>query len=293
MHKIRPSDPANSQPPPETIGSPAGPPKKKGALWTVLAVLGFFLLKGKSIGLLLLSKGKLLLGLFKAKSLLVVLKTGGTMFLSIWIYALAWPLHFAVGFVVLIFVHEVGHALVLRALGIPFSAPVFIPFVGALIGLKRMPQDAGKEALVAFGGPFLGTIGAQVCLVLYRNGWGDYFRGLAQVGYMLNLFNMAPYSPLDGGRIVGAISPKIWIVALPVMLLAGLWFKSIILIAVTLLGLPRALSSWKKRHDPEQAAYFNVKPSTRLWAAAGYVGLSGFLAYMMYYVQHLTPGRLP
>jgi Zn-dependent protease len=257
---------------------------RAGATIGVLALLGGLLLKGKGV----------LLGLFKLKSLLVVLKSGGSMLLMIGVYALAWPWTFAVGFALLLLVHELGHALVLRALGIRFRAPIFIPFVGAFIGLKEMPPDAGKEALVAFGGPFLGTIGAQVCLVLHDHYGAPVLLGLAQIGYLLNLFNLIPYSPLDGGRIVGAISPRLWLLALPLLVLAGLYLHSIMLAVIGLLGLPRAIAAWRARKQPAAAVpegYYKLKPSTRLWAAAGYLGLAAFLALMMQHVHGITPPR--
>ena len=108
---------------------------------------------------------------------------------------------FAIGFVLLIFVHELGHALVLRRQGIPAGAPVFIPFLGAVIAMKGMPRNAWVEALVGIGGPALGTAGAVVCLAM---GWltgAPIWLALASTGFLLNLFNLLPISPLDGGRI--------------------------------------------------------------------------------------------
>jgi Zn-dependent protease len=159
-----------------------------------------------------------------------------------------------------------------------------------------MPPDAGKEALVAFGGPFLGTLGAQVCLVLHDHGGSPALLGLAQIGYLLNLFNLIPYSPLDGGRIVGAISPRLWLLALPILVLAGLYLHSIMLAVIGLLGLPRAIAAWRSRRRaggpaPEPEGYYRLKPSTRAWAAAGYLGLAGFLGMMMQHVHGLTPPR--
>jgi len=244
--------------------------RRRGVIVTILAMAGAALAKGKV----------LLLGLFKLKGLLVVAKTGGSMLLMVGAYALLWPWQFALGATLLLLVHELGHALVLRYLGVPFSAPIFIPFVGALIGIKELPPDAGKEALMAYGGPFLGTVGAQTCFYLYYQTGHTLFLGLAQFGFLINLFNLAPFSPLDGGRIVGAISPRIWLFALPAMLAAGIYLRSIILLLVTALGVPRAIKVW--RSDPATQAYFDLPASTRLTAALGYLVLAGFLAGMMH-----------
>ncbi len=271
------SDPPQPLPPPPRP-DPRGKPRRRGGIFTLLAVLGALLFKGKGILLFLLTKAKLL---FSLKYLGVLLKSGGSMFLMIWVYAQLWPVEFAVGAVLLLLVHELGHALVLLHMGVKFSAPLFIPFLGALIAMKEMPKDVGKEALMAFGGPFLGTVGAQLCFNLYYWTGKTVFLGLAQFGYLINLFNLAPYSPLDGGRIVGAISPKIWIGALPLMFIAGIYLRSFILLLVAAVGVPRAIKAW--RATPEEQDYYKVSTRGRIIAATAYLGLAGFIAYMMYH----------
>lgn len=268
-------------------------PSGRGPLITALLVLGALALKGKGILLFLLGKAKLLLGLFKLKSLLVMVKSGGSMLIMVWAYALLWPWQFALGATLLLLVHELGHALVLRHLGVKFSAPIFIPFLGALIGLKEMPRDAAKEALMAYGGPFLGTVGAQVCFYLYFRTEQGVFLGLAQFGYMINLFNLLPFSPLDGGRIVGAISPRIWLLSLPLLAVVGLYLHSFIVLLVALVGLPRAIAAW--RGQASDQPYYQVSKGSRLLAAVGYLGLALFLASMMYEAGqlHAAVGNMP
>src|SRR5207244_9580863 len=97
----------------------------------------------------------------------VILKTGGTMILTIGVYAMMWGVWFAVGFVLLIFVHECGHLLAAKRLGLKVGAPVFIPFMGAIIALKEAPRNAWIEAQVGIGGPMLGTVGAGGCGRIY------------------------------------------------------------------------------------------------------------------------------
>ena len=106
-----------------------------------------------AFGLLVLKFGGLLLK-FK------VVTTGASMLVSIAAYAWIWGLPFAIGFVILIFVHELGHVIELRRQGVPASAPLFIPFLGAVIGMRELPDDAWKEAKVALAGPILGSVGA-------------------------------------------------------------------------------------------------------------------------------------
>src|SRR5439155_238894 len=134
---------------PNPRDSGGGPRLKKA--FVPLSILGVLLVKFKALLIPAL------------KFFPVLLKTGGTMLLTIWVYALTWGWWFAVGFVVLIFVHECGHLLAARRLGLKVGAPVFIPFMGAFIALKEAPRNAWVEAQVGIGGPMLGTLGAGVC----------------------------------------------------------------------------------------------------------------------------------
>src|SRR5207247_8044839 len=161
--------------------------------WVALGALGALLLKFKALLLSIL------------KFLPILLKTGGSMFLTIGLYVMAWGWWFALGFVLLIFVHECGHLLAAKRVGLKVGAPVFIPFMGAFIALKEAPRNAWIEAQVGIGGPLLGTAGAAMCDGLYLVSGYALFRALAYTGFLLNLFNLAPIGVLDGGRIVTAL----------------------------------------------------------------------------------------
>src|SRR6266511_4068440 len=126
------------------------------------------------------------------KFLPILLKSGGTMLLMVWVYTQLWGWQFALGFVLLLFVHETGHLLVAKKFGLKVGAPVFIPFMGAFIALKDAPRNAWIEACVGIGGPLLGTAGAAVCDGLYQVSGNVLFRALAYIGFLLNLFNLAP-----------------------------------------------------------------------------------------------------
>jgi Zn-dependent protease len=221
------------------------------------------------------------------KFLPILLKTGGTMLLSIGAYAMAWGWMFALGFVLLIFVHECGHLLVARFFGLKVGAPVFIPFMGALIALKEAPKDAWMEAWVGIGGPLLGTVGAVVCEVLFVLTGNPLFRGLAYTGLFLNLFNLAPIGFLDGGRIVTALSPWLWLVGAAVMLVLLVLHPNFLVGLILVLSLPRLWSLFRKKSD-EERRYFEVTPGRRLVMAGMYFGLIVFLLLGMA-VTHIVP----
>jgi Zn-dependent protease len=217
----------------------------------------------------------------------VILKTGGTMLLSIGAYALAWGVWFAVGFVLLIFVHECGHLLAAKRLGLKVGAPVFIPFMGAVIALKEAPHNAWIEAQVGIGGPMLGTLGAGVCELIHLATGNPLFRGLAYTGFFLNLFNLAPVGFLDGGRIVTALSPWLWIVGFALMVAMAIFHPNFIVILILIASVPRLFSLFRARTD-EERRYFEVTPAQRWTIAWMYFGLIGLLVLGMH-VSRISP----
>jgi Zn-dependent protease len=202
----------------------------------------------------------------------VILKTGGTMLLSIWVYALAWGAWFAVGFVLLIFVHECGHLIASKRLGLKVGAPVFIPFMGALIALKEAPRNAWIEAQVGIGGPLLGTLGAVVCELIFHVSGNPMFRALAYTGFFLNLFNLMPVGFLDGGRIATALSPWLWIVGFVILVLMTVTHPNFLLILILVVSIPRLISLFRRKSEVERR-YFEVEPWQRWTMAAMYFGL--------------------
>ena len=217
----------------------------------------------------------------------ILLKTGGTMFFSIWAYALAWGWMFAVGFVLLIFVHECGHLLVARFFGLKVGAPVFIPFMGALIAWEDAPKDTWMEAWVGIGGPLLGAAGAVVCEVLFMVSGNPLFRALAFSGFFLNLFNLAPIGVLDGGRIFTALSPWLWLVGAAVMVVLLVLHPNFLVGLILLVSPPRLWFLFRKKSD-EQRRYFEVTPGRRLAMAGMYFGLIVFLLLGMA-LTHIVP----
>ena len=217
----------------------------------------------------------------------ILLKTGGTMILSMWAYALAWGWMFAVGFVLLIFVHECGHLLVARFFGLKVGAPVFIPFMGALIALKDAPKDAWMEAWVGIGGPLLGAAGALVCDAIFVATGNPLFRALAYTGFFLNLFNLAPIGVLDGGRIVTALSPWLWVAGAAVMLGLLVAHPNFLIGLILLMSLPRLWFLFRSKTD-EERRYFEVTPGRRLAMAGMYFGLIALLLLGMA-VTHIPP----
>ena len=208
-----------------------------------------------------------------------------SMVLMVWVYAQYWGLPFALGFVLLIFVHEMGHAVAMHQQGIRFSAPVFIPFVGAVIAMRGMPRNAWVEAVVGIGGPVLGTVGAAVCLAVGWTTASAFWFALASTGFLLNHFNMIPVSPLDGGRVVGVLTRWLWVAGYVIGGLVFFTTRSPLVLLILLLGLatlPQLL-----RHPPP--GYYDVAPGRRVAMGGAYFGLIGLMAAGMMVSQQLGP----
>jgi Zn-dependent protease len=217
------------------------------------------------------------------KTLLVVLPnakifiTAGTAFVSVAAYSLffGWP--FAAGFVALIFIHEMGHVIALRREGIKASAPMFIPFMGAAITAKSLGDNALAEARVGLAGPILGSLGALAVAVAGGLLHSDMLLALAYLGFLVNLFNLLPVVPLDGGRAMAAMAPWMWFVGFGVLVAMLFSFppNPILMIIVLFAGF-ELYRRWKMRktRSPEQEAYYRVAPRHRLMVAAVYIGLA-------------------
>ena len=248
----------------EPAPAPAPPPQRSGfkrfatpLIFVLLAVLKW----GKAL-LLLLPKAKLL-------------TTSGSMLVSVAAYTLIWGWKFAVGFVALLFVHEMGHYIQLRREGVRPSGMVFIPFLGAAVGTRSLGGSALAEARVGLAGPILGSLATAALLPIAAATDDDFWRALAFTGFFLNLFNLLPVVPLDGGRAMAAMAPWMWFVGFgAIVLLVFIWPNPIVIL-IALLGGYETYRRWKQRKHGEEgnADYYRVKPAHRLLVAVVYIGL--------------------
>jgi Zn-dependent protease len=205
----------------------------------------------------------------------------GTMAVSILAYSLIFGWMYAVGFVLLIFVHEMGHFAAARQKGLHVGLPTFIPFVGAWVQLKDQPMNAETEAYVGFAGPLVGSIGALACYFLARHYDSRLLLALSYAGFFINLFNLIPLSPFDGGRITAVLSPRVWLVGVPILLGLFLWNPSPLLVVMALLAAPQVMKAFNYKPDaPENVAYYGTSLETKITYGIFYLGLASFLAIM-------------
>ena len=220
----------------------------------------------------------------KAKLILVALpklklfSTSASMLVSIVAYQLIFGWAFSVGFVLLLLLHELGHVIQLRREGVEASAPMFIPFLGAVISAKSLGGNAAAEARVGLAGPILGSIATLVPLAIWLATGSDFWRALAYIGFFLNLFNLLPVLPLDGGRAMAALSPWVWFAGFAGLIALTFFFPNPILLLVILFGGLESWRRWKARNTPESQAFHAIPTRTRIAVAAVYLGLAALLA---------------
>jgi Zn-dependent protease len=217
----------------------------------------------------------------KLKALLLLLPkvklftTSASMLVSIAAYSLIWGWTFALGFVLLLLVHEMGHVIQLRREGVEASAPLFIPFLGAVVGAKSLGGNALAEARVGLAGPVLGSLGAAALVPVALATGNDFWFALAFTGFFLNLFNLLPVVPLDGGRAFAAMAPWMWFVGLFAVVVLCFVAPNPILLLIALFAGLETWRRWRERRkgDETTRAYYAVRPAHRLAVGGVYLAL--------------------
>ena len=253
------------------------PVPEQKSIWSKLAAPFVFL------GVMFAKLKFVFFAIFKLK----FLASSGSMLVSMVAYGALWGWQFGVGFVLLLFVHEMGHVIQLRREGVEASAPMFIPFMGAVVWAKSLGDDAAAEARVALAGPILGSLGAAACVGLYGLTGDEFFLALAFTGFFLNLFNLLPVSPLDGGRAVTAISPWLWLVGVFGMTVLVLTFPNPIIIFIAIVSVWQTYNRFKafREGGDEVQAYYAISKRDRVLTAVVYFGLIIALAVAMFYTH--------
>jgi Zn-dependent protease len=268
------------EPPPASTTAPAPPAadavgrRRRSRVREKLGAAGAAL-----IALLAKLKGLLLL-LPKIK----ILSSAGTALVSVAAYSLLWGWEFAIGFVVLLFVHEMGHVIALRREGIRASAPMFIPFMGAVIAARSLGDNALAEARVGLAGPLLGSLAAGLVALVGAVTHTAFLEALGYIGLLLNLFNLLPVVPLDGGRAMAAMAPWMWFLGFGALVVLDFIAPNPVLLIITLLSAYELYRRWERRRapTPAQTAYYRVSPRNRLAVATVYIGLIVLLAVGMH-----------
>lgn len=245
----------------------------------IAAAFGIVLLKFKNL---------LLIGLKGGFKLLAALKTTAlTMILSVGAYAIFWGWRFAVGAVLLILIHELGHAIVMKANGLKVNALVFIPFLGAYTSAKGQITHAAMMAEFAYGGPAAGALSGAACYAMAGLTNDPFWAALAYFAFFINLLNLIPSVPFDGYMIVMGISPKLWIPGILLTLGVVLYTGNPFLILILVLGFGQFWTLWQAARSGQMGRFFDLPPSYRVFMAVAYFGLCAYLGYMGHHTHGL------
>src|SRR6266566_5728192 len=205
---------------------------------------------------------------------------------SVAVYSLIFGWQFAVGLVLILFVHEMGHAVVMKLKGIPIGGMIFIPLLGAAVIMKQMPRNAKDEAEVGIAGPVAGALAAMVCLALAHIYPDTVWAPLAYFGFFINLFNLIPIVPFDGGRVLAAIDRRIWIIGFIGLVAFQIWSwlngnHSLFLLLFVVLAATQLWSRGRVPNTPEAKAYYDVPVGERIVLGLAYFGLAAVLVVGM------------
>jgi len=231
-------------------------------IWAPIAAIGAFLVKYGAVAL-------------KAKFLFSI-------FISFGVYLWIGGPWFAAGLIVLLFVHEMGHVIEAKRQGLPVSAPMFVPLLGAVITMRENPRDAWHEARIALAGPIVGSLGAAAIYALGVAEDSNRLKAIAFLGFFINLFNLLPIVPLDGGRAVAALHPALWLVGLVGLGALVVIRPNPILIIILVFAAMELWRRWQMRGHPAARAYYSVLPWQRVAVAATYFGLAVLLVLGMH-----------
>jgi Zn-dependent protease len=244
----------------------------------LLLLLTVFALKAKSLVILIAEKIRVLLvNPFEGFGAVQYAIAGGSFVVTIAAYATQFPLAIVVGFVVITLIHEIGHAVAIRAKGLRAGFMVFIPFIGGAVTLKDQPRTAYDDAIIGLAGPFAGTLASLFVLQLYKWSGDTMYLFIALLGFALNLFNLLPIGMLDGGRISAAITKWMWVIGGAIVVWKVLDQPNPLTILIAVLAAFQVYASIvREKTDPR---FYEVTAPQRAGIAVLYFALVIFLGH--------------
>ncbi len=196
----------------------------------------------------------------------------------------------ALWFTLIMLCHELGHYAAARKAQIPTSVPIFLPFMGAVIFLKAMPKNAKVEAIFALAGPFGGLLATVILLPIAIYGNFASLQLAIIISAFVHIFNMVPMLPLDGGRILGAVSRYSWIIGAGLLITYGIYSFTPILLLIGVFGALEMRNSFKQRFQETRPAYYDLTKAERAKIFVAYLFLTGLAGGLMLFGLNQFPG---
>lgn len=266
------------------MDSPSSSSRRRGFtkfLSGLLLLLGVAALKAKGLFLLLFEKVRILfVNPFEGFGGLQYAIAGGSFAVTIAAYTTKWPLAVVVGFVVITLIHEIGHAVAIRAKGLRAGFMVFIPFIGGAVTLKDQPRSVYDDAMIGLAGPFAGTMASLICLQIYKWKHDPLWLLIAFLGFVLNLFNLLPIGMLDGGRISAAVTKWMWVFGGGALVYKVWGQPNPLTIVILVLAAFQVYASIVREKTDKR--FFEITPAQRAAVAVLYFALVIFLGHQTY-----------
>jgi Zn-dependent protease len=244
----------------------------------VALLLGLAALKAKGLLILLVEKVRpFVVNPFEGFGAMQYAIAGGSFVVTIAAYTTQAPLAVVVGFVVVTLIHEVGHAIAIRARGLRTGFMVFIPFIGGAVTLKDQPRTAYEDAIIGLAGPVAGTAASLVFLQVYKWVHDPLYLLIAFLGFALNLFNLLPIGMLDGGRISAAVTKWMWVLGGGAVVYKVISQPNPLVIVIAILAAFQVYASIVR--EKTDVHYYEISGLQRAAIAVLYFGLVIFLAH--------------
>lgn len=264
-----------------------GEPKRRRlarALSPLAILVGVAALKLKGVLLLLFERARVVfVNPFEGFGAIQYAIAGGSIAVTIVAYATKFPLAVVVGFVLITFIHEVGHAVVIRMKGLRAGFMVFIPFIGGAVTLKDQPRSAYDDAQIGLAGPVAGTLASLVSLQVYKWTGSELYLVVACLGFALNLINLIPIGMLDGGRISAAVTKWMWLIGGGAIVYKTFDQPNPLMIVILVLAAFQVYASILREKEDR---FYDVTLAQRAGIAAAYFALVVFLGHQTYMALH-------
>ena len=256
-----------------------------------LLIVGVVLLKSKGLLIVVVDAIRgLAVNPFEGFGLPQFAVAGASMAVSIAAYAIKAPLSLVLGFVIIILIHEIGHAVVIRAKGLRAGVMVFIPFIGGAVTLKDQPRSAYDDAQIGLAGPIAGTAASLIVLQIYKSTDSPLYLAIAAAGFAVNLLNLLPIGMLDGGRISAAVTKWMWVFGGGALVYKVVKQPNPLMLVVLLLVAFQVYASIAREKDDK--SFYDVTMSQRAAIAVAYFSLVVFLGHQTWMTLNRL-GALP
>lgn len=263
-----------------TRAIPPAKPRLGRILSGLLLLLGLAAFRLKAFWLLLFEKVRIFfVNPFEGFGAMQFAVAGGSMLVTVLAYATKFRLGLVIGFVLITLIHEVGHAVAIRAKGLRAGYMVFIPFIGGAVTLKDQPRSVYDDAQIGLAGPFAGTLASLGSLLIFKFTDDPLYLLVALTGFILNLINLLPIGMLDGGRISAAVTKWMWVFGGAVLAYKVWRQPNVLLIVILFLAAFQVYAAILREKEDR---FYEITGGQRAVVAIAYFTLVIFLGHQTF-----------